>query len=170
MTWLTLQLMQTTLTFSHGRYGRQSTSARLRPFGLASLGLSRGSKPKMKASHKTLSFLCAYASFAYAQGHKLLNDFKTLKSKSQKLKPPSGQASKAKSASLALSYKSIKARASNPRHLSSFGYRGFSKALRGQSYERLASLGDKSTKDERLKRPRAPQCLRSHKSFHCFGD
>ena len=53
------------------------------------------------------------------------NDFKTLKSKSQKLKPPSGQASKAKSASLALSNKSIKARASNPRHLSSFGYRGF---------------------------------------------
>lgn len=53
------------------------------------------------------------------------NDFRTLKSKSQKLKPPSGQASKAKSASLALSYKSLKARASNPRHLSSFGYRGF---------------------------------------------
>jgi hypothetical protein len=51
----------------------------------------------MKASHKTLSFLCAYASFAKtAQGHKLLKDFKTLKSKSQKLKPPSGQASKAK--------------------------------------------------------------------------
>ena len=56
------------------------------------------------------------------------NDFKTLKSKSQKLKPPSGQASKAKSASLALSNKSLKARASNPRHLSSFGYRGFSLA------------------------------------------
>jgi hypothetical protein len=50
----------------------------------------------MKASQKALSFLCAYATFAYAQGHKLLNDFKTLKSKSQKLKPPSGQSSKAK--------------------------------------------------------------------------
>lgn len=96
MTWLTLQQMQMTLTFSQGRYGRQSTSARLRPFGLASLGLSRGSKPMMKASHKTLSFLCAYATFACAQGHKLLNDFKPLKSKSQKLKPPSGQASKVK--------------------------------------------------------------------------
>lgn len=96
MTRLTLQQMRMTLTFSQVRYGRQSTSARLRPFGLASLGLSRGSKPMMKASHKTLSFLCAYATFACAQGHKLLNDFKPLKSKSQKLKPPSGQTSKAK--------------------------------------------------------------------------
>lgn len=96
ITWLTLQQMQMTLTFSQGRYGRQTTSARLRPFGLASLGLSRGSKPMMKASQKTLSFLCAYATFACAQGHKLLNDFKTLKSKPQKLKPPSGQSSKAK--------------------------------------------------------------------------
>ena len=96
MTRLTLQQMRMTLTFSQERYRRQATSARLRPFGLASLGLSRGSKPKMKASHKTLSFLCAYATFACAQGHKLLKDFKPLKSKSQKLKPPSGQSSKAK--------------------------------------------------------------------------
>lgn len=124
MTWLTLQQMRMTLTFSQVRYRRQFTSARLRPFGLASLGLSRGSKPMMKASHKTLSFLCAYASFAYAQGHKLLNDFKPLKSKSQKLKPLRVKALKTKRFA-ALSYKSIKARASNPRHLSSFGYRGF---------------------------------------------
>lgn len=151
MTWLTLQQMQMTLTFSQGRYGRQTTSARLRPFGLASLGLSRGSKPMMKASHKTLSFLCAYATFACAQGHKLLNDFKPLKSKSQKLKPPSGQASKAKALRCAQlqKHKSESLKPKAPQFLRL--QRLFLWPPSGRSHERLASLGDKSSKDERLK-------------------
>ena len=85
---LTLQQMQTTLTFSRGRYGRQFTSAWLRPFGLASLGLSRGSKTNDESFANYTQLSPVLMPLRIRSGTKAIKmkDPKPVRVKSQKIK------------------------------------------------------------------------------------
>ena len=133
-----LRLM--TLTYRMASYGRQQASALWSPFGSASLPFRHCSKPKMKASYKTFSFLMSYASFANcAQGHKYLcKTLKPFRVKSLKIKSTSVPSDK--KAYLTARFGSKLASASL----------AFSKI---------------STKDEKHKKQKAPQCLRPDMLF-----
>ena len=139
----TLHLRLTTLTYRMASDGRQQASALWPPFGSASLPFRhclKALKPMMKASHKTFSFLMSYASFAnYAQGHKYL--CKTL------------EPSRVKS----LKIKSTSVPSDKKTYLTTcFGSNLTSASL---AFSKI------STKDERHKKQKAPQCLRPDMLF-----
>lgn len=139
----TLHLRLTTLTYRMASDGRQQASALWSPFGSASLPFRhclKALKPMMKASYKTFSFLMSYASFAnYAQGHKYL--CKTL------------EPSRVKS----LKIKSTSVPSDKKTYLTTcFGSKNTSASL---------ALSKISTKDERHKKQKTPQCLRPNMLF-----
>ena len=126
-----------TLTYRMARYRKQQASALWSPFGSASLPFRHCLKPMMKdASH----FLLSYASFANcAQGHKYL---------CKTLEPSRVKSSKDKSTSVPSDKKAyLKTR---------FGSKNTSASL---AFSKI------STKDEKHKRQKAPQCLRPDMLF-----
>lgn len=130
-----LRLM--TLTYRMASYGRQQASALWSPFGSASLPFRHCLKPRMKdASH----FLLSYASFANcAQGHKYL---------CKTLEPSRVKSLKIKSTSVPSDKKSSLE--------TCFGSNIKSASL---AFSKI------STKDERHKKQKAPQCLRPDMLF-----
>ena len=136
-----LRLM--TLTYRMASYGRQQASALWSPFGSASLPFRhclKALKPKMKASYNTFSFLLSYASFANcAQGHKYL---------CKTLEPSRVKSLKIKSTSVPSDKKSSLE--------TCFGSNIKSASL---AFSKI------STKDEKHKKQKAPQCLRPDMLF-----
>lgn len=133
-------LRLTTLTYRMASYGRQQTSALWSPFGSASLSFGhclKALKPMMKdASH----FLLSYASFANcAQGHKYL---------CKTLEPSRVKSLKTKTTSVPSDKKTYLT--------TCFGSKLTSASL---AFSKI------STKDEKHKRQKAPQCLRPDMLF-----
>lgn len=136
-----LRLM--TLTYRIASDRRQQTSALWSPFGSASLPFRhclKALKPMIKASYKTFSFLLSYASFANcAQGHKYL---------CKTLEPSRVKISKDKSTSVPSDKKA------------------YLKTYFGSNIKSASLAFSKiSTKDEKHKKQKAPQCLRPDMLF-----
>lgn len=136
-------LRLTTLTYKMASDRRQQASALWSPFGSASLPFRhclKALKPMIKASYKTFSFLLSYASFANcAQGHKYL---------CKTLEPSRVKISKDKSTSV-------------PSDKKSFLETYFGSNIKSASL----AFSKISTKDEKHKKQKAPQCLRPDMLF-----
>ena len=136
----TFHLRLMTLTYRMASYGRQQASALWSPFGSASLPFRhclKALKPRMKdASH----FLLSYASFANcAQGHKYL---------CKTLEPSRVKNSKDKSTSV-------------PSDKKAYLETCFGSNIKSASL----AFSKISTKDEKHKKQKAPQCLRPDMLF-----